>query len=124
MGINLFRRNSNDSYPIEPYSERSESKSVPVPSGNPDPSNYEILLTSKIGNSLIVKIKYHDCSNYEGVKILVYHNVSIQKLMKQKLIDPHFSDNKKYISPVARFVPTDEGLDFARKFCNTLNQDK
>ena len=120
MGINLI--GSRAYYPSGPYIGVSEPSSIPQ--GNPDPNNYEILLTSKIGNSLIVKIKYHDCANYEGVKILVYHNVSIQELLGQKLIDPHFSDNKKYIYPIARFLPTDEGLDFARKFCKTLNQDK
>jgi hypothetical protein len=121
MGINIFR-GSTDSYSREACSASIEP--VSVPSGNPDPNNYEIMLIEKIGKSLIMKIKYLDCKNYEGVKILVYHNVSIKKLMNQKLIDPHFSDNKKYISPMARFVPTDEGLNFARQFCKVLNEDR
>lgn len=118
MGINLI--GSRAYYPSGPYIGVSEPSSIPE--GNPDPSNYEILLTQKIGKSLIVKLKYHDCTNYEGIKILVYHNVSIQEFMGQKLIDPHFSDSKEYISPIARFVPTDEGFNFAIHFCTVLNQ--
>jgi len=42
-------------------------------------------------------------------------------LEKQGAIDPHFSDNHKYISPIARFVPTEEGLAMAKKLCEVLH---
>lgn len=78
-----------------------------------DLSNYNILGSIIINNKLIVKIKYTDCSSYEGRKILVFENCSFQELINQKIIDPHFSENKKYHSPIARFKPDKEGWNNA-----------
>ena len=85
--------------------ERVVEKKLP----NPDPSNYSIIDSWTHKNYLLVKITYPDCKNYEGTKILLYHNVTLKKLKGQKLIDPHFSENTKYYSPIARFVPTKLG---------------
>lgn len=87
------------------------SKSLP----NPDPSNYSIIMLAEISGYTIVKIKYHDCVNYEGVKILVF-KCSSEEILKQKIIDPHFSDNDEFISPIARFEPTEQGWQYARMF--------
>ena len=86
---------------------------------NPKPDNYKIVKYEQIKDYLIVKIKYLDCTNYEGLKILVFKS-TIEKLLKQKLIDPHFSENKKFISPIARFEPTKEGWNNSIKFVKTL----
>lgn len=83
---------------------------------NPDPTNYKIFSHYYCGEFLVIKIKYPNCDNYEGKKILVYKNTTLEDLMKQKSIDPHFSNNKKYKSPIARFEPTDEGLKMALDF--------
>ena len=40
---------------------------------------------------------------------MVYKDCNIDKLKNQKLIDPHFAENKKLYSPIARFEPTIEG---------------
>lgn len=80
---------------------------------NPNPNNYTILDKVRIGKHLVIKIQYHDCTNYEGVKILLYRNTTLLSLVKQKAIDPHFSNNKKYKSPFARFEPTEEGWETA-----------
>jgi hypothetical protein len=95
-----------------------------IPSGlpNPDPNNYTIVKTSMIMNFLIIKIKYHDCINYEGNKILVFENCTLKDLQEQKLIDPHFSENKKYHSPIARFEPTDGGWRMASHFALHFNK--
>lgn len=91
----------------------------PVPvQGNPNPSNYELLKIEQIGKFLLIKIRYPDCSNYEGVKILVFKNVELTALINQHNIDPHFSDSKKHHHPIVRFVPTDEGWEMAKKFIN------
>ncbi len=105
MGIKLF---SEDNYP------RENRPSPPL--GNPDPDNYRIIDTLTIGNMLIAEIQYPDCKNYEGRKILVYENMSSKQLRAQRLIDPHFSKNKDYKSPVARFEPTDRGWKMAESF--------
>ncbi|MCK5613733.1 hypothetical protein KAR91_68345 [Candidatus Pacearchaeota archaeon] len=84
---------------------------------NPDPSNYEVLKHKQYGSLLIVMLKYHDCTNYEGTKILVFEGIEILDLYKQEVIDPHFCDDVKHHSPIARFVPTEEGWEYAVRFC-------
>ncbi len=106
MGIRLFSHDEYDSPIIGKI----------VPKGNPSPSNYKILETLTFGNMLIVEIQYPDCNNYEGKKILVYEGITISQLKKQKLIDPHFSENKNFYSPVARFEPTQKGWKMAESF--------
>lgn len=101
MGIKLFGSSSSFDTP--------KRKSYDP---NPDPSNYKILKHIQIGNFLILKIKYYDCTNFEGEKILVFEN-TLENVLKQKSIDPHFSDNKKFISPIARFEPTIKGWEMA-----------
>lgn len=90
-------------------------KSLP----NPKPGNYKILNSVQLGQYLVIKIKYLDCTNYEGVKVLVFKS-TLYKLRKQKLIDPHFSENKKFISPIARFEPTSRGWNNALVFVRQL----
>lgn len=91
---------------------------------NPRPDNYNILAVYEVGNYLIIKIRYLDCVNYEGVKILLFENCTIEQLIKQNLIDPHFSDDKSFHSPIARFEPTQKGLELAVKFVKMLNKLK
>jgi hypothetical protein len=106
MGISLFSKDGyGDSYPPT------------ITIGNPDPNNWTIMRTMEIGNFLILMIQYPDCKNYEGKKILVYEGVKLDELKKQKKIDPHFSDNRNFKSPVARFEPTDHGWNLAMFFC-------
>jgi hypothetical protein len=83
---------------------------------NPDPSRYEILQHTPIEGWLLIWIKYLDCTNYEGCKILVYEDTTIDQLRRQRLIDPHFSENPEYRSPVARFEPTPHGWSMAHAF--------
>ena len=123
MGIHIgFSSSSNDkSHSMfgSKSASKFDSKAVVIESSkslpNPDPNNYVILKHEQVGAFLIVKIKYLDCTNYEGVKILVF-KTTIEKLKAQKYIDPHFCENKKFISPIARFVPTTEGWDDANDY--------
>ena len=91
-------------------------------SGNPNPNNFKIESAKEIYGYLILKINYPDCKNYEGNKILVFDKgVTLIDLMNQKIIDPHFSNNTKYISPIARFEPTDRGWTMAIRFAETIS---
>lgn len=87
---------------------------------NPDPTNYKIVKAKEIGNFLIVMLHYPDCTNYEGKKILLFQGVTLIDLVNQKLIDPHFFKDKKYASPIARFVPDDKGWDMAETLAKIL----
>ncbi|MDD5150156.1 MAG: hypothetical protein PHC28_06685 [Flavobacterium sp.] len=83
---------------------------------NPDPLKYRIKKYMCFNGYLIIDINYPNCLNYEGNKILIYKGISINDLIDQKYIDPHFSDNNKYHSPFARFEPTNDGWDTAIQF--------
>lgn len=97
-------------------------KDTPKPTvdRNPNPLHYLIIDHIHVGNSLVLKLQYWDATNYEGVKILVYRNTKLVDLLKQKSIDPHFSQSKKFKSPFARFEPTKEGWKMARDFAARL----
>ncbi|TXG80990.1 MAG: hypothetical protein E6R13_07190 [Spirochaetes bacterium] len=84
---------------------------------NPNPENFKIKRVTQLRNFVVAWIKYPDCTNYEGSKILVFKDYSILKLRKRKSIDPHFSQSKKFKSPIARFEPTEEGWEMALKLC-------
>jgi hypothetical protein len=114
MGISPFKSSSYSSYDF------SSSKKVVTPP-NPNPKNYKILNSWYVEEYLVLRIKYPDCANYEGEKILVFYNVSIEDLEKQGSIDPHFSDNKNMISPIARFEPTRRGESMANILCQELH---
>ena len=97
------------------------AKVEPPPLGNPDPDNYQIVKAEEHGKWLILQMKYPDCTNFEGQKILVFKDATLIELVNQKLIDPHFFNDKKFKSPVARFVPTEEGWAMARTFVTAMN---
>ncbi len=88
--------------------------------GNPNPSNFQILNHEEIGRFVVVLVKYPECLNYEGDKILVFENVSFGVIQKLKSIDPHFCDSGNHSSPIARFVPTLKGWHYAIQFCKNV----
>lgn len=95
---------------------------------NPNPRNFVIQRTHTCGQFVVVEIWYPDCINYEGHKILVFRGLSKQYIKRMPLIDPHFSATDIANSPVARFVPTEDGWNMALKFvsrsCSNENYNK
>lgn len=108
MGLRLFSRDSYD------------CSTTQIPNTNPNPDNWKILEHKQFDEYLVVEIRYPDCTNYEGVKILVYKDMDLKTLRKQKKIDPHFSENKDFKSPIARFEPTEDGWFMACFFCENM----
>ncbi len=106
VGIAGYRKGSSSSY----------DTNYVAPPPNPDPSKYDILDYLEKGEYLILKLKYHGCTNYEGVKILVFKGITLRDIFKQKKVDPHFSNSKTAHHPIARFVPTAEGWKMAEEF--------
>lgn len=114
MGISIgFSRSSYDSSPTIIEKIKTIFKKLP----NPDPNNYVIIKAEQINNYVIANINYQDATNYEGNKILVFEDYTLEKLYKRKSIDPHFSESKKFKSPIARFEPTKKGWNLAVKLC-------
>lgn len=89
---------------------------------NPNPRNWKLIRKHELDKYLILELEYPNCTNFEGRKILVFKGVSYVKLIEKnvKMIDPHFSDNKEFFSPVARFEPTEFGWNAAMLLCQTL----
>lgn len=101
---------------LDGTSSRDDYVAAPAVAPNPDPSNYKILSAIENPNGLVVEIQYIGCTNYEGRKILVFEKgVTLIDLVNQKLIDPHFFQNKSFKSPIARFEPTVRGMNLAKK---------
>jgi hypothetical protein len=115
-----FDTMSHPSY--KPSRKRSSSiYDYPTSNPNPDPNNYKIVRAQEVGNVLVMQINYPNCTNYEGNKILVFNRgVSLIDIVNQKTIDPHFSGNANYISPIARFEPTERGWNWALSFATNL----
>jgi hypothetical protein len=89
--------------------------------GNPDPRKFTILKSQQYGpHFCVIKIQYPNCTNYEGVKILVFKEL-LAHVLTSEMIDPHFMENSKRPSPIARFQPTDEGWADALSYCSFKN---
>jgi len=115
MGMNMFgsrssyssnRCNCNRCSPSG-LSTSSIDKTNKLP--NPDPKVWILKNKWEHKNYLLIDIMYPNCTNYEGRKLLLYKGITWKDLEEQKTIDPHFSDNKKFYSPMARFEPTIDG---------------
>lgn len=93
----------------------------PVPKGNPDPSNFAIINHRQIGAALVLLVRYPDCTNYEGHKILVFENQDLHSVQEIGFLDPHFMEHSR--SPVARFEPTNRGWRLAILLAGLIPSD-
>jgi hypothetical protein len=115
-----MKRPSTSSYPTERIVRVDKNP-------NPDPKKWKIIKYQHFGYNgdfLVVEMNYPDCTNYEGNKILLYENVTINQLKGQRYIDPHFSTEGIYKSPIARFIPTDRGWNMAKSLAEAMSQAK
>jgi len=113
--MGLFRKSSWCRYSTPPMAQpRPAGIAPPLP--NPNPRSFRLLRVRQIGDFVVVKIRYPDCTNYEGTKILVFEGVTTKRVRSWKIIDPHFCDGN-HVSPVARFEPSERGWARARRFC-------
>lgn len=108
MGISLGRKSCMSCTPT--------SANAPAP--NPNPGRFKVLGTEQVGRNVVAKIKYLDCTNFEGVKICVYRGVSCSQIREARILDPHFAE--RGLAPFARFEPTREGEEAARNFARML----
>ena len=80
---------------------------------DPDPTKFEIIEYKQGPKFLYVQVKYPNCTNFEGLKILVLDS-TIDEVKKLKVLEPHFlSDNKI----MARFRPSTQGKILALEMC-------
>lgn len=84
----------------------SGGKNTDYSSINPSPTNFNVTLCYYQNGYTIVNVKYLDCTNYEGKKILVYLGDLVDAISASKKLDPHFFEGG---SLVARFAPNKQG---------------
>ena len=80
---------------------------------NPKPDNFQVLKVKQYTFAHVLEVKYPNCNNYEGIKILVRWGV----FERPKELDPHFCEKTDKL--VARFQPTSLGWDLA---CNVAGR--
>lgn len=102
---------------LSPFSHWSEDDCSATEVPNPDARIFKILKAIEHGEFLIVKMEYPTCTNFNGIKILVYKDVTVEQLYERLRIDPHFSDDVDAFSPIARFEPTNVGIALAAAMC-------
>jgi len=90
-----------------------------------DASNYDIEAFERVGPHVVLRVRYPSCKDcsFEGVKIMVFLNVTEIEMMRWRKIDPHFRDEagrnpREAPSPAARFPATEDGMRDAIDFCN------
>lgn len=93
--------------------------------------NFTIQDVWSIGDHLILKVKYESCPNctFEGVKVLVYLNTTMQQAIKWRTIDPHFREKKpgsahEAPGPDARFPASVEGISNAVRFAKMCGSEQ
>lgn len=87
--------------------------------GEPQSHRFQILSVHRSGKAIVVQVQYKDATEYNGVKILVYDSISsFFDLVKSGKLDPHFLEST--YSPIARFEPSQRGLDLAIKMAEGL----
>lgn len=102
MGVSCLRRSSDGN----------------ITPPNPDPKNFVIKELHQYGDNLIILAKYPGCTTFNGDKILVLRETHIGDYVKE--LDPHFSEDGRVI---ARFIPTKEGMEMAKRLLLLLNPD-
>jgi hypothetical protein len=85
------------------------------PNVNPNPNNFRIEAAKKIGSFWVSIIRYPNCTNFEGKKVLLTEFDP----RNRTFLDPHFTPGSGLI---ARFEPTVKGVELAKQMANFLNR--
>lgn len=97
---------------------------------SPDPDYYRIDRVQRVGEHLVMQVRYHSCTKceYEGLKTMVFLYVPEVEVLRWRRIDPHFRGLRSAASaqavveapsPAARFPGNDAGwndaIDYAER---------
>jgi len=112
MGIKLFSSGSSSTCPgVMEVGPSTDTK--------PNPNPYRFTLRNLYNSEkyMMLVVNYQDCTTYDGDKVLVYKREDegeVLGMLQANNLDPHFLEDR--VSPIARFVATDEGIEMAMKF--------
>ena len=90
---------------LSPFKRCSTNYMASAP--NPSPNKWALINIAEFMNGYVLKVKYDDRTNFEGIKIMVYRGKFVPSLQ----LDLHFADNNT--APIARFKPNNEGWNMA-----------
>lgn len=103
-----------------PYCNTNYTPSAPAP--NPDPKRWCLLEVKEFPHAYVLKVRYYDATNFEGVKVMVYEGKYPGS--PKGSLDPHFAETG--VSPIARFRPDERGTQlaclFAEAFSNVIGK--
>lgn len=85
-----------------------------APAPNPDPKRWQILRKKQFKHGYVLTVRYLDCTNFEGVKVMVFRG----QYEPRTHLDPHFSEAPD--SPIARFRPDADGVAMAEALAKSL----
>ncbi len=88
----------------------------PVGNGQPNPTNYHLERYYAGPGGTALWLRYPDCKNFEGNKILVITGTYVA----HDPMDPHFEGPSTRL--IARFVPTAEGWSLAKDLVERLGK--
>lgn len=116
MGLKLFSSGS------EICNQGVTKKIGPETKTKPNPNPYRFSLRNLFNSKdyVMLVVNYDDATTYDGDKILIYKRSDegeVLGMLQAKNLDPHFLEDK--VSPIARFVATEEGIGLAMKFINS-----
>ena len=103
------------------YPKKSCSLNAAAPAPNPDPSRWVSCSVQLFDHAYVHLVKYEDCTNYGGRKILVFKGDWIDGGGEDEL-DPHFSEQDTRL--IARFVPTLIGWGLACQFAENYKESE
>lgn len=89
------------------------------PNINPNPSNFKMLRRVDKGNISLIEVRFENCINYEGNKIIVMDKLQLEESIRTNNLDPHFSNKGQTV--IARFEPTIKGWEMAKEFIEKCN---
>ena len=90
-------------------------------SQKPKPNNFNIVRLYETKNAICAWLNYPNSPNFEGNKIIVFEEISVNDLKKLEEIDPHFCDKHNHpYKIIARFRPTDQGWINAITFAKLI----
>jgi len=98
------------------FSKKGCFTNYSAPAPNPDPSRWQFVDCKQFDGAYVLAVKYLDCSNFEGVKVMVFKG----RYIARTVLDPHFS--REATSPIARFPPTEEGINMAINLAKSISQ--
>jgi len=108
---------------IAPFSRYSCDGGKTIVNVNPNPKLFKILyIDDRFKPYVLAKVHYPTCVNFDGIKLLVFKDINCKDLKSRLTLDPHFS--KDDMSPIARFSPTDEGVDLCIEFLKRMSKKK